>query len=96
MTVLGANRIGMVVSMQIELLCDYASLAGIGDTPPCWGPVTLVEVTDAPCGDRVVVPACSGHRGIVKLGFYLSEGTTVDSDDTDPNLVVGLPFEDVL
>ena len=84
--------------MTSELVCNYAHLVDGEGTQPCWGPVTLVEITDMSSGDRVMVPACSGHRKLVELGFYLSEGAQVESEgpDTDPDMVVSPPSEDVL
>ena len=51
--------------------CDYSALAENGDTPTCWGDVTLVEVIEMSNGDRVPVYACGGHRGTSEQGYYL-------------------------
>ena len=67
--------------------CDYCVLADRGDTPPCWGTITLIEEIEMPNGDRVSISACSGHRGIAQHGCYLEEGAPV------PPETVGVPEE---
>lgn len=67
--------------------CDYSALSDRGDTPPCWGVVTLVEEVEMSGGDRVAVRACGGHRGITHHGHYLEEGAPVSPEE------VGVPEE---
>jgi len=61
--------------------CDYSVLSDRGDTPPCWGDVTLVEDIEMSNGDRVSVFACGGHRGISQHGHYLEEGAPVSPEE---------------
>jgi hypothetical protein len=69
--------------------CDYSYLAENGDTPPCWGAVSLVETIEMSNGDRVPLFACSGHGGIATHGYYLDPGM-VDAPppiiDADPEV----------
>lgn len=65
----------------MTLECDYSSLSDHGDTPPCWGAVTLIEEIEMSGGDRVVVYACGGHRGIPEHGGYLEEGAPVPPEE---------------
>jgi hypothetical protein len=67
--------------------CDYSHLAEHGDTPPCWGEVSLVESIEMSSGDPVVIQACQGHKGISTHGFYLEEGAPPPVEDpTDPEV----------
>ena len=71
--------------------CDYCVLADRGDTPPCWGSVTLIEEIEMSNGDRVAISACSGHRGIAQHGCYLEEGAPVPPETGgDPEEPVSL------
>lgn len=74
--------------------CDYSALSDRGDTPPCWGDVTLVEDIEMSNGDRVSVLACGGHRGISQHGHYLEEGVPTPPGEEVPEELLTL-WDDV-
>jgi hypothetical protein len=66
--------------------CDYSHLAENGDTPPCWGEVSLVATTDAATGDPGCALTCQGHLGTVERGEYQAQGEPVQDAPVEPEV----------